>query len=167
MEQIVQEYSAYAYTVVKNMTSGAISKEDIEEIVVDTFFILWKKQFTLDDEIKITAYLVGIIKNLVRKKAKKLEFNDDLAIYENRLVSQFDLNEEIREREQSKIIENTLQNMSKEENEIFRSYYYAGKKGKDIAKELNITESKVKTKLHRIRKKIKKELMKGGYDYGE
>lgn len=46
-------------------------------------------------------------------------------------------------------------------------FIIVGKKGKEIAKELNITEIKVKTKLHRIRKKIKKELMEGGYEYGK
>lgn len=30
-----------------------------------------------------------------------------------------------------------------------------------------MTEAKVKTKLHRIRKRIKKELKKGGYENGE
>ena len=37
------------------------------------------------------------------------------------------------------------------------------RKIKEIAITYNISESKVKTKLHRIRNKIRKELLKGGY----
>ena len=38
-------------------------------------------------------------------------------------------------------------------------YYYLEKSIKDIAKELNMTETNVKTKLHRIRKKIRREMV--------
>ena len=42
-------------------------------------------------------------------------------------------------------------------------FYYSNKSIKDIAKELKISEVNVKTKLHRIRKKIRQELRKGGF----
>ena len=37
----------------------------------------------------------------------------------------------------------------------------------EISKKLNISEFNVKSRLYRIRKKLKKELEKGGYSYGE
>ena len=65
--------------------------------------------------------------------------------------------------EGNNLIEKALENMKEEDREIFLLYYYESKKIKEISKDLNISESKVKTKLHRIRKKLKKELEKGGY----
>ena len=56
-------------------------------------------------------------------------------------------------------------NMSKEDNQIFRLYYYSGMKVKEIALKLNISEVKVKTKLFRIRQKIRKNLEERGYRY--
>ena len=53
--------------------------------------------------------------------------------------------------------------MKKEDKDIFIMYYYNSKKIKEISKTLNISESKVKTKLHRIKKKLRKELEKNGY----
>ena len=51
---------------------------------------------------------------------------------------------------------------------VLRNYSGAIKrKVKEISKILNISESKVKTKLYRIRKKLKKELKEGGYGYGK
>ena len=58
-----------------------------------------------------------------------------------------------------------LKNMKEEDRKIFKSYYYSSKKIKDISKELNISEIKVKSRLSRIRKKLKKELEKRGYGY--
>lgn len=55
----------------------------------------------------------------------------------------------------------------KKKNKFLNYSIIVGKKGKEIAKKLNITEVKVKTKLHRIRKRIKKELKKGGYENGK
>ena len=46
---------------------------------------------------------------------------------------------------------------------IINMFYYSSKSIKDIAKELKISEVNVKTRLHRIRKKIKQELKQGGF----
>ncbi|MBD8922100.1 hypothetical protein EGR52_01540 [bacterium] len=46
--------------------------------------------------------------------------------------------------------------------EIVNLFYYSSRSIKDIAKILNISELNVKTRLHRIRKKIKKELNYNG-----
>ena len=44
-------------------------------------------------------------------------------------------------------------------------FYYNSKKVKEIAEVLGISKPKVKTTLHRVRKKLKSELKKGGYSY--
>ena len=46
-------------------------------------------------------------------------------------------------------------------------YYYEGKNIKEISKELNLSVGNVKTILHRVRKKIKRNLEDGGYSYGK
>ena len=46
-------------------------------------------------------------------------------------------------------------------------FYYKSKKIKEISKELNISEAKVKITLHRLRKFVKKKLKERGYDYGK
>ena len=60
-----------------------------------------------------------------------------------------------------------IDSMKSEEQKIFISFYYKGKKIKEISKELNISEMKVKVILHRQRKTIKKKLKERGYDYGK
>ena len=53
--------------------------------------------------------------------------------------------------------------MKQEDIDIFNFFYYENRKINEISKMLNLTEFNVKSRLHRIRKKLKKELFKGGY----
>lgn len=71
----------------------------------------------------------------------------------------------MEEKEKDNIIQNTLQTLTLLDYKVFIMFYYNSKKIKDIAKELHISESQVKVTLHRIRKKIRKNLKKGGYDF--
>ena len=67
----------------------------------------------------------------------------------------------------SKIILNTLDNIKEEEKQIFMMFYYKSEKIKEISKQLNISQGKIKTVLHRTRKLIKKKLKERGYGYGK
>lgn len=163
IEKIIKQYSGYVYTIIKNIASQNLKEEDIEEMIADTFFVLWKKQDKLENEMKISSYLAGIVKNLLKEKTRQIKVDDSIDNYENILVDTKNVHEIYEEQQKTILVEQSLQNMSQEDNKIFRLFYYAGKKVKEIAQELNITEIKVKTKLYRIRKKLKKDLMEGGY----
>ncbi len=70
---------------------------------------------------------------------------------------------EYENREKIEIIKNTIEKMKKQDKDIFNLYYYGNRKINEISKILKITEFNVKSRLHRIRKKLKNELLKGGY----
>jgi RNA polymerase sigma factor (sigma-70 family) len=70
-------------------------------------------------------------------------------------------------KEQDKIIQNTLHQLKDKEYKIFIMFYYESKNIKEIAKELNLSTGNVKTILHRVRKIIKRNLEDGGYGYGK
>ena len=60
-------------------------------------------------------------------------------------------------------IEQKIKELKKIDIEIVNLFYYSSISIKDIARKLNISEINVKTRLYRIRKKIQKELGKGGF----
>ncbi len=68
--KIINEYSSFLYKVIKN-NSYNLPDEDIEEIITDSFFVLWNnyKKMNLDD--KISNYLVGVSKNILFNKLRK------------------------------------------------------------------------------------------------
>lgn len=83
LEKIIEEYSGYVYKIIKNMASSHLSDEDVEEIISDTFFILWKNREKLDKEKILSSYIAGIVRNLVRKKTRVINLHADILDYEN------------------------------------------------------------------------------------
>ena len=138
LEEIIKEYSGYIKKIIENMSVQNLSKEDIEEITTDTFFIVWKNREKLDKEKLLSSYIAGIVRNLVKEKAREISINYDITDYENILSDLKNIDMIYEQREQIDRI-------------------------KEISNILNISEFNVKSRLYRIRKKIKKELEKGGY----
>lgn len=165
IEQIINDYSGYVYTIIKNISNQDFKQEDIEEMISDTFFVLWKNAYKMHENDKVSSYLSGVVNNIIKKKKRKLKLDFNIEDYENILQEQDQVNQVYENQNKIEIMEKALENMSKEDNNIFELFYYAGKKIKEIAKELNITEFKVKTRLYRIRKRIKQSLEKEGYRY--
>lgn len=167
IEEIIYNYNSYIYTILKNSMSNS---EDIEEILSDVFMILWKNYEKVDKNIKVKPYLVGITKNLIRKKYRILNIKhtiENIEDYENEVSDYVNIEVLVEENEKSKIISDVVDSMNEEEKQIFIMFYYKSKKIKEISKELNISEAKTKITLHRLRKFIKKKLKERGYDYGK
>lgn len=167
LEKIVAEYSGYVYKIIKNMAGQFLTNEDVEEITSDTFFILWKNKEKLDEEKLLSSYIAGIVRNLVKEKTRVININADISDYENILKDSTQIDMICEQREKVSIIEKTLKKMKEEDIFIFNLYYYSSMKINEIANILNISEFNVKSRLYRIRKKIKKEMIKGGYSDGE
>jgi len=164
IEKVINDFTPYVYTVITNKKYD-ITEEDKEEIISDVFLAVWKNQKKLDMNKKMSIYLSGIANNLLSKKMRKRNKIVDISEYENTLSIIKDFEEKIESSEKNKIIISEINKMKDEDKTIFMLYYYNSKSIKDIAKEINITEEKVKSRLFRIRKKLKRLLLKRGYSY--
>lgn len=163
LEKIVNDYSSYISKIIENMASYYLSKEDKEEILSDTFFILWKNKEKLEDNKALSSYLAGITRNLIKEKSRVININYDIQDYENSIYDIKNLDMLCEHREKTRLIKEMVEKMKEEDIKIFKLYYYGAKRIKEIAKILSVSEFNVKTRLYRIRKKIKKELEEGGY----
>ena len=158
IEKIIKEYSGYVYTSIINMSSNILKDEDIEEIISDVFFILWKNKDKLKPTDKVNFYLVGIAKNLLKEKYRKQKQNLNIDDYENYFSNDKTLEEIYEENAKMQILQKELNLLSDQDKKIFRLFYYGNKKTKEIAKELELNEITVRSRLHRIKKQIKKDL---------
>ena len=163
LEKIIDDFTPYLRTVINNMVLENLSKEDKEEIIADTFFVLWKKsQIKYENEYMIIdAYLAGIARNLTKEKLRKRQITVDIQNFENELG----VTEEMffsADRDEIRQIEKCLKELKKLDIEIFKMFYYSDISIKDIAKKLEISEFNVKTRLYRTRKKIRRQINKGG-----
>lgn len=162
---IMKDFAGYVFIIIKNSKYN-FNNEDIEEIASDVFLVIWQNQKKLDINKEIKPYIAGITKNLILKKQRMItNQNLDIEILEKSIQDNTDVYNKTEENEKTRIIMEKLKNMKEEDRKIFTSYYYSSKKIKDISRELGISEIKVKSRLSRIRKKLKKELEKRGYGY--
>lgn len=160
MDQIIEDFTPYITTIINNGTDSKISFEDKEEIFSDTFFILWKNRNRLNINVSLNSYLAGITRNLIKEKYRKLKVFYDITNFENNIVNNVNMYD--NDRELIFDVEQKIKGLKDIDIEIVNLFYYSCIPIKDIAKALNISELNVKTRLHRIRKKIKKELNCGG-----
>ena len=149
------------------ITGEEFSNEDIEEIASDVFLVIWKNKEKLDSNKEITPYIAGITKKLILKRKSNVKNNgENIEEYENSLYEKnSDIHIKIEENEKINILTNELTKMKEEDKNIFTYYYYQSKSINDISSVLKISQIKVKSRLSRIRKKLKKELEKRGYGY--
>lgn len=162
IDKIIDDFSGYLYTIIQN--AGNFMKEDIEEIISDTYLILWNNQYKLDLDKKLSPYLVGIVKNLIKQKYNIFNNSyENIECYEDILITNERLDVVIENNEINRKIIELLNELKQDDREIFYEYYFYSRKIKEIASINNISESKVKVMLHRTRNKLRKELLKGGY----
>ena len=155
IEKVINRYNAYIGKILRKSISNEL---DIEEILSDVFIIFWKKHKELDKKTRIKPYLVGITRNLIKKKYKDYSVNiENIDDYENEVVYHIDTEELAENKEKSKIISETLANIKENDRNVFIMFYYNQKKIKDISQIFKISEAKVKVILYRVRKSGKKE----------
>ena len=156
----------YIFIIIKN--SGYLfSNEDIEEIASDVFLAVWKNKEKLDINKEITPYMAGVTKNLILKKKNNIKNeNENIEEFKNVLYEKnSNIHNQIEESEKITILTKELTKMKEEDKKIFTYYYYQSKSIKDISNLLKISQIKVKSRLSRVRKKLKNELEKRGYGY--
>ena len=161
-EKVIKDYMNYIYTIIMNAPVNLL-QEDIEEIFIDVILTLWKNQNKLDINKSMSAYISGITKNLIKYKCRQKKFYLNIDDYEEQLSDLKNIDIAIEENEREKIISNELEKLKEDDKTIFIEYYYSEKSIKEISSIFNMSESKVKSKLFRIRKKLHKTLKKRGY----
>lgn len=160
IELVMQDFVNYIYKVIKN-ASNNLSTEDIEEITSDVFLTVWNNREKLDIEKELSPYIAGITKNLIKKKYRSNKTYENIEDYEEKLIGIEGIDLYSEKDEQNEVIIKELEKLKEEDKKIFMMFYYENKKIKEISSILSISQSKVKMKLHRIRKKLKQNL-KGG-----
>ncbi len=154
LDQVIDDYTPYIKTIIHNMANG-LSYEDKEEILSDTFFVLWKNR--KKEILNLDLYLAGITRNLIKEKLRKHRINYDLSEFEDSLeYNNIDLYS--NERAFIEELRDTFKISNSIDLEILNMFYFYSIPTKSIAKKLNISEINVRSKLFRMRKKIKKIL---------
>lgn len=158
--QIMDQYAPYVYTIVFRILGRASSQADVEEVMADTFYALWNKRENVRCG-KLKAYLGSIARNKARQRLR--DQGVDLPMEEDVLsLPDGSLEERLEEEELAARVRGAVLAMPEPDRTIFLCHYYYGRPLAEIAQEVELSLSAVKTRLHRGRKKLREHLLEGG-----
>lgn len=162
---IIEYYTGYVRTVIRNFSKGAFSEQDIEELCSDVFYSLWRHRENLDTAIGFRSYLSAIARNAVkdRFKAAKVRSTELEDIDELDIPSGYSAEDAAILRETLRCLDEGLETLPERESEIFARYYFYGESTPGIARRLNISEGTVRSALSRTRNKLKQYLTERGF----
>ncbi len=161
-EQIVDKFTGYAAAVINNTAKGSLSKEDIEEAVMDTFVTLWRNADKVQKD-KLKGYIACIAKSKAKNKLAALKLIEVIDIQEIDVQDSFTITDETESKDLEKDILHILDGFKKQDKEIFIRHYFYYQKLADIADNLSMTQENVKVRLFRTRNKLKQALVERGY----
>lgn len=163
IERMIMDFKNYVLHIIENNSKGNFSYEDKEEIISDVFLSVWHNKKKIDNTRPLKNYIAGITKNLIRVKFKKMnKLGNEISLEDEDPIDLKNIDIVYEQDEINQVIAEELNNMKREEYQIFCKYYYLSKSISEIAKEMKLSENNVKVKLHRIRKKLKTRLLKRG-----
>jgi len=156
-------YGALVKTIVVRII-GYENQQDVEECISDVFVQIWKSIDNYDNNKGILKnYIISIARfvsiNTINRKMKKQEL---ISLDENDLKLDFDMDNEIADSINKKIIKETIESLPQPDKEIFIRRYYLYEAVKDIASSLGLNAKAVENKLYRGKDKLRTELINNG-----
>lgn len=156
----VQQYGAYAAAVVRAAGPG-LSAQDVEEAAAEAFVKLWQAAARLDgSKGTLKSYLGAVCRNEARSRLRALRPMDPLP--EDFLGPGEEALQDLERRELEQRTREAVDSLDAQTREIFLRYYYRREKTAQIARELGLNHSTVKTRLARGREKLRDFLQERG-----
>ena len=163
-EQIVREYWPRMFKFALIYTQN---NETSQELVQDTFLVLWNNRAVLNDNTNLITYLMVVLRNkclnlLEQTRIRQLyiEEIDDETIYQraNLYVLQDEASQIVESEDLHKAIERALSKLPEKTREVFMLSRYDGLKNQQIAETKNISQKTVEYHISKALHNLKEEL---------
>lgn len=144
---------------------GANRAQDVEECVSDSFVRLWQSidRYNAADGAPLKSYLFGISRHTALDYRRKNEKAVALVpIEENDMKINVDFADEIADKTNSKLLQESIDSLGEPDRQIFILRYFLGERISVIAETLSLQPKTVENKLYRGKKILKDALIKGG-----
>lgn len=162
MEAAVGQYSAYVVTVIHNRGRGFLSAEDEEEIASDVFLSLWQCAGKISPG-HLRPWLCSVARNKATDRLRRQRVT--VPLEENVVIVEDAMWERLGRQEQAAQVIAALDTLKPQDREIFYRYYDLCQTTSEIAAELDMQPSTVRTRLSRGRDALRTTLCQGGFPY--
>ena len=163
MEQLMNQYTALVYAVIKGKLSESYYvSSDIEDCMADVFSEFYTELAKYDPKVSsVKSFLCVLARNhaidIVRKRARQqgyisLDDEESLLQISDELTIESDLaRDELRRQ-----VFSWVKSLGETDSSIIIRKYYFGESSKEIAGALKLTVSNVDTRSHRALSKLRK-----------
>lgn len=154
----IQRYGAYVSTIIHNIIGQRMSNADVEEVASDVFLALWNNAGKILPNAA-RSWLATVARNTARSRLRRasdtLPLDEEAVIVDDRTPEAT-----LERREQAVRIRMALLSLNPVDREVFLRFYYYYQKTADIAADMGLNESTVRTKLNRGRAKLRDFLLR-------
>ena len=158
LEELIATYSPYVGTIIRNIIGKYLA-----ELTADVFLAVWEHTDQLKAG-KLTAYLAAIARNRAKNRIRSYHETVNLEDLVE-IGSEEDVEGSIDQKILGELLQDVLDTLSAKDREILVRYYYCYEPVRQIADMLHMSESAVKMRMSRARKKLQQELVERGYAY--
>lgn len=151
----VDTYQDMAITIAYRVCGN---RQDAEDIVQNAFVKAFHNLHSFRSDSKFSTWFYRIVHNTAITESRTTAHNTEFVDYKVKEVSdsysELDTMEMVEEKERQEIIMQAMERMPKDESVLLTLYYLEDNTIKDIVSITGLTESNVKVKLHRARKRL-------------
>ena len=156
LKWFIVKYTPYVSTIIYNIIGSCMCSADVEEVTSDVFFALWENADKVNSG-SVRGYLGSIARNKAKNKFREAGF--ELLLDEELYISEdLPLEEQHMEQELQAAVRQKVLNMTEPDREILLRYYYYYQPIPRIAREMGMSVSNIKVRLHRVRNALKSTL---------
>lgn len=140
---------------------------DAEEVVQDTFLMIWSQRETLDEGKSVAGLIKVISKRLIIKRIQKIAAERNYQAYQSYFnsPSTSSLVTEVLWKEIMDEIEKGIAELPEGKRKVLKLVKNEGLTIKEVAKKLDISERSAENQLYRARKMLKKYLEQRGFEW--
>jgi RNA polymerase sigma-70 factor (ECF subfamily) len=146
------------YRVAFHLTGNV---QDAEDLLQDTYLKLWQKRNDLRDEAITQAYLVTLMRNLLRDQQRlkhidsSAELKDELSPPDERsLEGQIAANDEASQ------LESLISQLPKRDKEIIRMHLMEERSYEEIEQDTGLSQGNIRIIVMRTKQKLKQQFIK-------
>lgn len=169
ISRLIKEYGSAITAICSHILRG-FDQSIIEDIVQESFFRLWKCANSKTVIKNVKAYLYQTARNCALdykrsfQKKKELSFEElqQDGIEELILETSVDVEGEFARNHNEAIIHSFINDLQEPERRIFILRFFYGYTIREIAKEVNLEEDNVESRIRRRKKELQKKLLEQG-----
>lgn len=146
------------YRVAFHLTGNV---QDAEDLLQDTYLKLWQKRNDLRDEAINQAYLVTLMRNLLRDQ-QRLKHIDSSAELRNELSppDERSLEGQIAARDEASQMKNLINQLPKRDKEIIRMHLMEERTYDEIEQDTGLSQGNIRIIVMRTKQKLKQQFIK-------